>query len=165
MNLYQLSAGYQQISAQIEDATAEELPVLLDTLESIETMLPVKAEGYGKIISWFERLAEAKDAEAKRLSDSAKDLRKKTDALRGRLLTAMIETGKEEIRTDLFVMKVKNNPASVDIYNPLVVPDEYKKTKTEITVTPDKIKIKSALQSGVDVPGAILMQGRRLEIK
>lgn len=163
MNLYQLSTGYQQISAQIEDATAEELPMLLDTLESIETMLPVKAEGYAKITAWFDRLAEAKELESKRLTESAKDLRHKSELMRSRLLAAMIGTETDEIRTDLFTFRVKNNPVAVDVHDPAAIPSEYQR-KT-IKIDPDKTKIKAALLDGKEVPGAALMQGRRLEIK
>ena len=163
MNLYQLSAGYKQLSAQIEDATADELPTLLDTLESIEIMLPVKAEGYGKITAWFDRLAEAKEIEAKRMAESAKDLRHKSDLMRGRLLAAMVGTETDEIRTDLFTFRIKNNPPSVDIHDPTAIPEEY--LRKTIKIDADKSKIKAALQSGIAVPGAAIMQGRRLEIK
>ena len=52
---------------------------------------------------------------------------------------------------------------SVDVYDPVLLPAEFTKTKT--TVTPDKTAIKAAIKAGKDVAGATLEIKKNLQIK
>lgn len=163
MNLYSLIPAYQGIMEQIESAEQEQMQMLIDTLESINASLEVKADGYARMITMLERHAEAQKAEQDRLADLAKTTGNKARYMKERLQMALEAMDKQEVRTDLFTIRIRNNPPSVDVHDPVALPEEYQR-KT-IKIDPDKTKIKAALMDGKEVPGAALMQGRRLEIR
>lgn len=52
---------------------------------------------------------------------------------------------------------------SVEIFDENLIPKEYLKETT--TISPDKVKIKSAIKQDVIVPGAILKENNNLQIK
>ena len=163
MRLYDLIPAYQGIMDEIEQADPEQMQTLVDTLESIDASIEVKADGYAKIISMLERFADIQKAERDRLDELQKSTANKARYLKERLQNAMEIMNKPEIRTDIFLIRLRNNPPSVDVHDPAAIPDEYQR-KT-IKIDPDKTKIKAALMDGKEIPGAALMQGRRLEIK
>lgn len=163
MKLYDLIPAYQGIMEQIESAEQDQMQMLIDTLEAINASLEVKADGYARMITMLERHAEAMSAEQDRLAALTKTTQNKARYMRERLQMALEAMEKPEVRTDLFTIRLRNNPPSVDVRDPAAIPDEYQR-KT-IKIDPDKTKIKAALMDGKEVPGAALMQGRRLEIK
>lgn len=163
MRLYDLIPAYRGVMDEIENADQEQMQMLVDTLESINASLEVKADGYARMITMLERHAEAMKAEQDRLAELAKTTQNKARYMKERLQMALEAIDKQEVRTDLFTIRIRNNPPSVDVHDPAAIPDEYQR-KT-IKIDPDKTKIKAALMDGKEVPGAALMQGRRLEIK
>ena len=141
MRLYDLIPAYKQVAEQIEDCDSQDqMKMLVDTLESISASLEVKADGYGKIIRTLRHIVAAKRAEAKKMTDSARVIESAADKLEERLQSAM------------------------DITDVMALPQEY------LVMIPqhydaDKAKIKEALKSGAEVPGARLTQGRSLRIR
>jgi hypothetical protein len=68
-----------------------------------------------------------------------------------------------EVITDLFTIRVKKNPLSVQISDGCQLPEEYLTEK--ITVTPNKKLIAEHMKAGVVIDGVQLVQNTRLEIK
>jgi uncharacterized protein (DUF169 family) len=77
----------------------------------------------------------------------------------------MERCGINEISCPYFVIKLKKNPVSVDVFNKLQIPEQYIKTKQTIEHSVDKVKIKEDILAGVEIPGATLKQNVRLEIR
>ena len=67
----------------------------------------------------------------------------------------------KEIKCPQFVIKLQQNPVSLDAFDQDMIPDEYKKVVVDI----DTQKIKDDLKNGVVIPGARLVQGNHVRIK
>lgn len=70
----------------------------------------------------------------------------------------MEELGLEKIETELGVLTIAKNPASIDVYDENLITDEYKKEK--ITVSIDKTAIKNAIKEGKEIQGARLIEDK-----
>jgi hypothetical protein len=62
-----------------------------------------------------------------------------------------------------FKIRIKQCPASVDIFDEKAIPPEYWREK--VTTSIDKIRLKEVLNEGVEVPGASIQRKLKLEIK
>ncbi len=159
MNLYELKENYLKVLQLIEDG-AEGLE---DTLESIEDGIEAKADGYARIIRNLEANAVALKTEIDRLTNRRRSIENSIDRLEENLKNAMIATGKEKIKTDLFNITVANNPAAVNITNEDLIPDEFIRYETIKKI--DRIAIRDALKNGAIMDFAELTVGKGLRIK
>jgi len=159
MNLYELKENYLKVLELIE--AGEE--GLEDTLESINDAIEIKADGYARIIKNLEGSVTALKAEIDRMTDRKKSIENNIERLKENLKNAMIETGKEKIKTDLFNIKVADNPYAVNVIDETLIPEEY--FKVEIIRKLDKVTLKDDMKNGQIIKGAVLTQGKGLRIK
>jgi cell division protein FtsB len=159
MNLYELKESYLKVLELIE--AGEE--GLEDTLESINDTIEAKADGYAKVIRNLEGNITALKAEIDRMTDRKKSIENNIERLKENLKNAMIETGKEKIKTDLFNIKVADNPYAVNVIDETLIPEEY--FKVEITRKLDKVTLKDDMKNGQIIKGAELTRGKGLRIK
>ena len=111
-------------------------------------------------------------ANADMIASHIASMKRKMDALKNnaeRAKTALREvmaaTGVTSIKSDDGLFKVTlqhERDVSVDVFDEAQLPDEFIVEKT--TTAPDKKKIKSHLDEGLDVPGARLQYKDRLTI-
>ena len=73
--------------------------------------------------------------------------------------------GIQKIECPHFQLAIKKNPPSVDVFEPSIVPAEFMRQPDPPPLQIDKTAIKDALKAGAEVPGAVLVQGTRLDIK
>jgi len=161
-SLYNLATQHQQALSRLEemDLPAE---VVRDTIESLSGELEAKCES---VAMWRENqlvIAKAKKEAAKRLTDQAKAIENRANSMIEYLDNNMRKAGITEIDCDYFTIKYAKNPPSVNITHESNIPRDYIKVTT--IEAPDKAKIKKAIQSGIDIDGAELVQGERLVIK
>lgn len=159
MNLYELTDSYLKVLELIENGEEG----LEDTLESLNDTIELKADGYARIIRNLEANTTALKTEIDRLTDRKKSIENNIDRLKENLKNAMIETGKEKIKTDLFNISVANNPPAVHVIDEKKIPEEF--YKVEIIKKLDKATIKDLLKAGQIVEGAELTVGKGLRIK
>ena len=159
MNLYELKENYLKVLELIE--AGEE--GLEDTLESINDAIEIKADGYARIIKNLEGSVTALKAEIDRMTDRKKSIENNIERLKENLKNAMIETGKEKIKTDLFNIKIADNPYAVNVIDETLIPEEY--FKVEIIRKLDKVTLKDDMKNGQIIKGAELTQGKGLRIK
>ena len=159
MNLYELTDNYLKVLELIENGEEG----LEDTLESINDAIEVKADGYARIIRNLEANAVALKTEIDRLTNRRRSIENSIDRLKENLKNAMIATGKEKIKTDLFNVTVVNNPVAVNVIDEKLIPEEY--FKVEIIRKLDKISLRDAMKKGEEIQGAELKQGKGLRIK
>lgn len=164
LTLFQIAAEYRHITDVLMDAGVDE-QTLTDTLEGEVWPLELKAQNYGFVI----RNLQATAASIKEAEDQMKARRlaieKRAAALVERLKTGLEIAGVSKLETPHFALTIKKNPAAVDIFEPGLVPAEFMRQPEPPPAAPDKAAIKAALQAGRDVPGAVLAQGTRLEIR
>lgn len=160
-NLYQLTNNYETVLNMIYDEDVDE-QMILDTLEGIEGEIEDKADGYAKIIKELETRRDARKAESKRLSDSAKVFDNRVNSLKQNLFNAMKQTGKTKFVTDLFTFNIAKNGGKQPLTIDGDVPEEYTKTIIEN----DTEKIRADLEAGKKLPFAHLEpRGESLRIK
>ena len=159
IKLYECTADVQAALNHHFDSETERT----DTLEAVIGQFEIKAQSV--IAYHLNQQAElaALDAHIKAMQAKKKALQSKADNLKAYLLRNMQATGIREIKAHdgTFTAKIAKNPASVDIYDEAQIADDYCQFKREI----GKTAIKEALQAGIEVQGARLVQSEGLRIK
>lgn len=162
--LYVLADEYRAAVEALADLDLDEQTVA-DTLEGLSGELEVKATNVAMFARNLESTAAAiKEAEAA-MAARRKALEKRADGLRAYLLVSMQRCGISKIDSPHFALAIKNNPASVLIDEPALIPPTYMRQPDPPPPAPDKAAIKDAIKAGQDVPGARLAQTVRLDIK
>lgn len=164
ISLYQIAAEHRQMVERLMDTNDDE-QVIADTIEAESFPLEVKAQNVAYAIRTMEATASAiKDAE-KQMADRRKAIENRAQRIREYLQTCMEIAGKSKIECPHFALAIKTNPPSVDVFEPGLIPAEYMKLPEPPAPTIDKVAIKEAIKAGKEVPGALLVQAKRLEIK
>ena len=161
MQLYNLTANYQQIADYIDSAEEIDEGLLLDTLESIDEAFEDKVISTAYVIKNNDADIETISKEIKRLQKLKQTKANANERLKGYIKDNMLQLDKTKIKGDLFNVSVRNNAESVEILNESALPEDAFK----ITRTPDKTAIKEALKNGHCVDGAILKRTQSLQIR
>jgi hypothetical protein len=73
--------------------------------------------------------------------------------------------GVQKIECPHFALTIKKNPAGVEIFEPSLIPASFMRQPEPPPPAPDKKAIAEAIKEGREVPGAMLAQGTRLDIR
>ena len=162
--LYELTNDYKSLLDLAGSMDENELQTFNDTLEAVLGEIEVKADGYAVVLAEIEGRINTVNREIGRLEAIESALSNTRRRMIDRLKTAMEDIGKKEIKTDLHRFKIVGNGGKLPItIQEDCVPEEY--TKTEVKITPDKDKIRTALESGEVLPFAQLQErGTHLKI-
>lgn len=161
--LYEIESRYHSALDMLYDPEIPE-DVVIDTLESIEGEMELKAENYAAIISNIEATAAAIREAEKKQAERRKAMENKAARLRARLMEAMQAGGVPKFETARFRIAIRNNPESVVIDDEGAVPADYLR-EIPARYEADKTLIKAAMKDGFDVPGVHLVRTARLEIR
>lgn len=164
-SLFSLAAQYRELQSLADSETDIPEQVLADTLEGLGGELEVKAQNVAGFLASQEAFADAIDAAAAKMTERAKRLRNRNAWLKQYLLTNMLAAGKTKIESPELVLSVKKTPAAVVIFDEAAVPDTFKVQPPAPPPRLDKRAMAEAMKSGIDVPGARMEGGYRLEIK
>ena len=162
--LYEIKDEYLQVMDALTDPEADiPLEAVLDTLEGFENQLQEKAVNVAKFMQNMQATAQAiKEAEQK-MAKRRQAIENRISGIREYLKRNMEQSGITKIESPWFILSIKNNPGAVAITNEQAIPDHY---KAEVVTTKlDKQRIKDVLKSGEKVPGAVLVNGTRLDIR
>jgi hypothetical protein len=160
MNLYELSTRFQQLLDQDELSEAD-----CAELDSIYTDATEKCISRAKYIRNKKAELVAVEAARKEMQEREKKLAEKIECQENWLLDRMVDLKLTNIDTPEFPIKVKENPVSVNDYDKTVIPERFWVVKVSETKSIDKNAIKSAIQSGEEVPGASLLHKLRIAFK
>lgn len=163
--LYTLASQYRALADQLAEADLDAQTVA-DSIEAsgITDDIATKAQGIECIARSAEAHHDAIDAEIKRLGALKKHRAAIAQGLRDYLETHMEGMGISKIECPLYTLKLQNNPASVDVFEPGLLPAEFMRQPEAPPPAPDKKAIAAALKAGTDVPGAKLTQTQRLVV-
>lgn len=157
MNLYELSLAFQDV--QNMDLDPE---VMKDTLDSINDAIENKAENIAKLIRNLESDVSAYKEEEDRLKTKRQATENKVKWLKTYLEDNMKLTGKTKFKSGMFNFSIQKNPASVNITDERIIPEEF---LIQQPPKVDKTSLKEILKRGIEVPGAELKQTEGLRIR
>jgi hypothetical protein len=161
--LYVLAQEYRVAADKLADLDLDEQTVA-DTLEALSGDLEVKATATAMVVRNMLSLAEQIRQAEEAMGQRRRALEGRAKRLNAYLLETMQFAGIQRIESPHFVLSVKTNPASVEVFDPAQIPAAYVHQPEPPPVV-DKIAIRQALATGHDVPGARLVRGVRLEIR
>ena len=167
-SLYQLTTDYRALLATLADGDFD-ATTIADTVEASGLVddLQSKAQGLEYVARSLEAEKPAMLAEIERLQARIASRDKSAQGLRDYLLNSMRGLEMDKIESAMFTFSVRKNPPAVEIADSADVPPSYwrmPEPKPPVAVI-DKVAIKTALQAGIDVKGARLVQGIKLVIK
>lgn len=161
-SLYHISSDLAAIIAALEDNGGELTPELEQQLTITEDRFLEKAADYGAAILSLRSMADAARNEKDRLAKLQKFYENAQKRLESALCSAMDTFSHPKIETPSMRLFLHHSTATA-IDDLDQVPTAYKTTKVE--QVPDKTAIKKAIQGGVEVPGAHLVDNISLQIK
>lgn len=163
MRLYDISQQFISIQELAENDESM-IEAVADTMEGIAADFEQKGQAVVVIFKGMEADIEAIDSELKRLSEKKKAIQNRVEWLRNYLRDNMAATGITKISCPLFNITLSEAAKQVEVFDESALPDDYVTVKT--VLSPDKRKLLADLKEGVDIPGAMLVEGtRRLTIK
>ena len=160
--LYGITAEMNAILALIEDGGGELTPELEQALTITEGQFAAKAEDYGKAILNLRAMAVAAKAEKDRLANLQKFYENAQKRLADAISSAMQAFGHDKVENGTLRLSLRHTTAT-EVDDIDQVPQFFKTTKVETVA--DKTAIKKAIQDGIEVPGAHLVENVSLQIK
>jgi hypothetical protein len=162
LTIYQIEQSYNQLAEELIDNGGELTPELSEALAITEEQLQNKSVAYSFVIKQIDSEVDIIDAEIKRLQAMKKTRENASERLKANIKHAMELFNIDEIKTPLVKINFRKSKAvEVDDVNKLSAP--YKVVK--VTEQADKAAIKSALESGLEIPGCRIIENRNLQIK
>ena len=160
--LLKLSDEFKTLQTVLEDETDKDL--VADTLEALQGNFEYKLEGCACVYDRLKALQESAQKKANIWDNYAKALENNVIRLNNYMKLCMENAGLKEVTTDMHRIKIVKNggklPLSIDEG---CVPEEY--IKKVVVESPDKEKIRAALESGEVLPFASLGErGTHLKI-
>jgi hypothetical protein len=164
MNLYKIANEYLSVLDNIvNEETGEVDGSALERLNEVKESAEQKSIALASYIKNIEAERKAIEGAKKEMAEREKSLQNKVEYLTDYLKENMERLSITEIKCPHFQIKLKKCPVSVDVYDEDALPEEYKKTKTVISL--DKNKIREEILAGVIINGAQLKQNNRVEIR
>ena len=160
--LMKLSSDMKAVYEMLETETDKQL--IADTLEALEGDFSYKLEGCACVYDRIKAECESAQKKANAWNDISKTLENNMIRLNDYMKMCMENAGLKEVTTDMHRIKIVKNggklPLSIDEG---CVPEEY--IKKVVVESPDKEKIRTALESGEILPFAQLQErGTHLKI-
>ena len=160
LTLYEMNQEWQEVFDMLLDPEIPEEAVF-DTIEMIEADMGTKSDSYAKIIKSMDGDATQIAAEIKRLQERKASIEKRRDWMKFQLETMMRTTGRTKFKTSLFSFNIQRNGGKQPVDITADVPAEWLKPGE-----PDKDKIRTYLESGNELPFAVLLErGESLRIR
>ena len=161
--LFELAANFRALADKLNDSELD-AQTIADTLDGESGDLEEKAINIAKYSKNLKASAKARRDAAGEMLLRATAEETKADSLESYLKNSLEQAGKLKIDSPWFVISIKKKPASVQIDDESLIPDDYMR-EIPVSYAPDKKLMKSAMDEGYQIPGAHLARGTRLEIK
>jgi hypothetical protein len=157
-SLYNLTAEYQLLLAK-DTYTDEDMQRLDLVYEDFQD----KCIAVATVIKEMEARQKSIDEAIKEMKERSSKLGSKIESLELYLKESMIKANIDKVdKSPYFDIKVKTNPEKLIETGSVIAAEWYvKKESYEL----DKNLVKDALRRGIEIPGAALVQEKRVEIK
>lgn len=164
MTLYELTEEqmrlYEKLCDSVDTETGEVDPSLLEALDLNKEQ--IKEKGLSYAVVYKQAIADAKmlKEEEDRLVERRRRLEKNAGRLADALSSAMLQFDIPKLEGTRAVVTFRKSKKVV-IADEELIPKKYKK----VTFTPVKADIKAAIESGLKVKGAELVEIQNIQIK
>lgn len=162
--LYTIAAEHRAMVEALTNSQ-DDAQAIADTIDAESYPLEVKAQQVAYAPRILEAEADAIEAAAKEMLARAKSKRNRARSIREYLKTCMEVAGVNKIECPYFTVRIHQNPPSVDVFEPSLIPMEFMRYPEAPPPSVDKVAIRDAIKSGRAVPGAILQTSTQLMIK
>lgn len=161
-SLFTITAEYLEAFERVEvdEATGEILN--LDALDALAGAFEEKAESVACYIKNLDAFVTSMKAEESNMAERRKAAERKIDNMKKYLSSCLDTAGRDKMETAKVRLSFRKS-VQVDIQDTAAIPSEY--TTQTVTTKADKTAIKKAIQGGADVPGAVLIENRNIQIK
>lgn len=161
LKLYELTDEYLQALDALTAQVALPPEAIADTLEGLTGAWEVKALNVARYVRNLEAEAAAIEEAKQRMEARAKAATRQAAWLKGYLRGELERTGLQPKAPDL-ALRLQANPPAVVVEDEAQIPASYWLTQTVTSLLKGAIGV--ALKAGKEVPGARLVQTRRLVI-
>jgi hypothetical protein len=161
--LYQIADDYKK-ALDFDLDTELDANALVELLGEITDRFELKAANVTAYLRNISAEKEAFEAESARLSEKAKAMDRRIEALKGYLSTEMRRCNLTECNAGLNKLKFVKNPWHVEITPGAIIPGRYMVQPPIPVPYPDKKALADALKSGEKIGGVQLKQDERLKI-
>lgn len=153
-SLYSISQDFSDLMLKLEseEISPEEANSLGNELAEALQNKSTSCVGYIVNLEASEKIVADEIA---RLTELKKNLAKKKDRFKEYVLNCMKMLQLDNISTPIGNITRRKCPTSVEVYDESMLDDEYK--RIEMKTSPDKTKIKKALENNEEVQGARLI--------
>lgn len=166
MKLYQITEQYQNIADILANPEFHDNPDVIAALDAVQGDFNDKAINTVKAIKRVEGDVEMIDAEIKRLQAMKKVRQNALDEVKSYLKRNMAQTGILKIECPLFKISYsERSNSAVELDEALFLANNLDQDLITVKITPNKTAIKKALEKGVNVMGAKLVDSQVLMIK
>lgn len=168
MHLYEIAQDYQGVLSLMESAdlsNPDEAEAIGNALAQVGDEFRDKATNLVRYVTNIGSDVEALDAEIARLTARKKAIAARREWCIAYLLANMQATGITEIKQPAFTIRLRDNPVSVIVDDPALIPAEFMRQPEPPPPSPDKKAIGEAIKAGRDVPGCHTERKQRVEIK
>jgi hypothetical protein len=163
MKLYEITQEYKNALDEICDSETGEINEnALAKIDEISAEFKDKGIAVASYLKTLEAESSAIDKAREEMAKREYGLDRQVDFLKNYLLQNMERCDIKEISCPYFSIKIKKCPVSVEVLDDALIPDSFKNSKTITSL--DKLKIKNAILSGEEIPGAQLKQNIKLSI-
>lgn len=171
MKLYEYADQYRHMVRTISEmdfsdsemTPEEQDDMIRDTLSSIQTSAEEKIKAIGALICTLDFEAQNLREIEKRQAQRRRVAERKIEFLKEYTRMSMEALNIKSVKDKQVNVSIKTNPPSVVILDQKALP-EWALT-SEIIVHVSKTKLAQALKAGEEIPGAMLRQSTRLEVR
>lgn len=163
MSLYQINAEYADKLAALETAeTEEELESLYNAIDALDGDIAIKSEQYARVVQNLKANVEAYKTEIKRLQTAKEHAENAVKKMTSMLMETMHTAGFKTLQTPIGKWSLKLNPPAVEVVDVDRIPELFFRPQPLVL---DKAALREALNRGVDIDGAHLIQRESLSLK
>ena len=162
MTLYDYAGSYKELYDKL--ATVDDIEAWQGEIDMLDEALDDKVHNVCSYVKALEAEASAYKAEVDRLTEHRRTAENKVAYLKGLLMTAIKASCRTEVKTALFSARVQKNLPSVKVADDFDVEHSFY-CVTKVIQSLDKKLMMDAMKSGIEIPGAEIVQTESVRIR
>lgn len=164
LSLYNIANEFKIMVERLMDSS-DDAQTIADTIEAESFPLENKAQSIAYAIKNINATVVALKHVAQETNNRIKSLENREQSLKNYVVECLEIAGIDKVSCEHFEIKLRKNPPSIDVFDPDLLPESFMRQPELPAMVIDKGLIKTAIAAGQDVPGARIVQSKRIEIK